>query len=142
MDLQCKNDYMNRKRLRLGAFTARSICASNLMIACFLFGFLSWPAAQQNSDVLPPSTFRLELQRQGDQVTISYPVAASDYTLESADSLVPPTRWSEVAEKPIPNGDRLTVTWIETSASRYFRLRKPGDVSDPSSDPDHAAHHP
>ena len=111
------------------------------MIACFLFGFLSGPAAQQNSDVVPPSTFRLELQRQGDQVTISYPVAASDYTLESADSLVPPIQWSKVTENPLPKGDRMTVTLIETSASRFYRLRQPGKVADPSTDPDHAAHH-
>ena len=78
----------------------------------------------QNFEVLPPSPVRVEVERQGNRVTVSYPVSAFDYTLESADSLAPAAQWSKVAESPTLKGDRLTVTLLETSGIRFYRLRK------------------
>jgi hypothetical protein len=66
----------------------------------------------------------LAVSRNGTQATLSWPVSAEGYALESASSL-PATAWTAVAEPVVVNGSQNTVTVDAGPANRYFRLRKP-----------------
>jgi len=60
---------------------------------------------------------------QGDQVTLSWPVAAVGFQLESTPMIGQP--WEPVPEQPTPVGDQLTVTLDASETVQYYRLRKP-----------------
>jgi len=74
-------------------------------------------------DVLPG--YRLSIARNGSNMEISWPAAATDegYFLESAADLSPPT-WITVTTVPIRNGGTDTVTVLGPTSRRFYRLVK------------------
>ncbi len=66
----------------------------------------------------------LAISRNGSQATLSWPVAAAGYVLESAPSL-PAGAWTLEPGAVVVVGDQNTVTVDIGPAGRYFRLRKP-----------------
>ncbi|MDQ6630281.1 MAG: LamG domain-containing protein, partial [Verrucomicrobiota bacterium] len=60
------------------------------------------------------------------QVTISYPLSANDYTLQQATALLNTnTIWQAVTNAPNTNGSNLQVTLPVSAGNKFFRLRKP-----------------
>jgi hypothetical protein len=75
------------------------------------------------ADVLPG--YRLTIARNGLNLEISWPAAATDesYFLESTSDLSAPS-WATVTAVPIRNGATDTVTVISPAGSRFYRLVK------------------
>jgi uncharacterized repeat protein (TIGR01451 family) len=67
---------------------------------------------------------QLIVSRSGNNITIAWPASASNYILESANTLNAPVTWTQVSTPP-PQlvGDQKIVTVGTTNASRFFRLR-------------------
>ncbi len=61
------------------------------------------------SDPTAPPPPALAVAREGGNVIVSWPAAATDYTLESCDNLNAPS-WSAVSQTPVQVGDQMTVT--------------------------------
>lgn len=68
---------------------------------------------------------QLTVTRSGSNLTLSWPVAATGYILESATNLTPPIVWSP-ATNPPPTivGDQYTFTVNGSTGIKFFRLRK------------------
>jgi len=65
----------------------------------------------------------LSVSQNGSLVTVSWPADASNYVLESADSLQAPVIWTPVTTPPSQlAGNQKTVTIGSTNSSRFFRL--------------------
>jgi uncharacterized delta-60 repeat protein/uncharacterized repeat protein (TIGR01451 family) len=65
----------------------------------------------------------LSATRAGANIIISWPAAASDFVLESANDLHAPVTWSAVTTPPPQQvGDQMTVTITPTNAGSFFRL--------------------
>ncbi len=69
----------------------------------------------------PPA---LAVRREGNNVVLSWPAAASGYKLMASPALGAAAAWTEVNVSPTPSGDRLTVTIAPTGAQQFFRLQK------------------
>jgi hypothetical protein len=65
----------------------------------------------------------LEIQRSGDQVTLSWPATGSNLVLEASRS-VPATNWIAVPVPPAVVQDQLVVTNRAAEPSRFYRLRR------------------
>jgi uncharacterized repeat protein (TIGR01451 family)/uncharacterized delta-60 repeat protein len=66
----------------------------------------------------------LTVSRSGNYFIMSWPASASNYILESANTLNAPITWSQVTTPPAQLvGDQKVVTVGTTNASRFFRLR-------------------
>lgn len=65
---------------------------------------------------------RLEIQRQGSAVVLTWPLTAAGYTLESTTSLTNPA-WVAVTNAPTITADAYALTNSISDQSRYFRLR-------------------
>ena len=70
-----------------------------------------------------PTLPTLTIIKSGDNVIVSWPAAATGYTLESTASLSP-TSWATNTEPQVPAGDQLTVTLPVSGAPTYLRLVK------------------
>lgn len=69
----------------------------------------------------------LTVSRSGNNIIMSWPAAAGNYVLESANTLNSPITWSQVTTPPAQLvGDQKVVTVGATNASRFFRLRATG----------------
>lgn len=58
-------------------------------------------------------------------ITISWPLDAANYVLESAPDLHAPITWTMVSDPPQINSGVKSVTFGTTNVSRFFRLRAP-----------------
>jgi len=74
----------------------------------------------QNFNVLPPPG--LQIQRQPNGVTVSWPGTETGWTLESSPSLGTGADWQPVAEPPVQAGEEWSVIVTETAGRRYYRL--------------------
>ncbi|MCZ7635938.1 MAG: SBBP repeat-containing protein [Verrucomicrobia bacterium] len=72
--------------------------------------------------VPPPS---LGIARTGGTVTISWPVSAAGFGLESTDALAPSANWQPEPTLPEIVGEQNVVTLEAGAAARFFRLKKP-----------------
>jgi hypothetical protein len=74
-------------------------------------------------DVLPG--YRLSIARNGSNLEVSWPAAATDesYFLESASDLNAPS-WATVTAVPVRNGGTDTVTVLGPTSTRFYRLVK------------------
>jgi hypothetical protein len=72
---------------------------------------------------LPVEAPRLSIVRAGDNAVVSWPAAASSYSLESTTSLSAPN-WSAVSQTAVLTGDQMTVTLPISQGPMYLRLRK------------------
>ena len=66
----------------------------------------------------------MSFDQSGTRLTLRWPVVATDFLLESTDSLTNPV-WTEVQAAPVIDGDIATVTIKFAGPSRFFRMRKP-----------------
>ncbi len=84
--------------------------------------FLGWSLEITTGQVVvTPVT--LSIQLTNGTVVISWPAAASGYTLETKATLSTPA-WMPVATAPVVAGDRNTVTLPATDPAAFFRLRR------------------
>jgi hypothetical protein len=57
-------------------------------------------------------------------LTLSWPVCASEFSLQESESIGPIANWTSVAIPPILSGDELAVTVGMTSPTRFYRLKR------------------
>jgi uncharacterized repeat protein (TIGR01451 family)/uncharacterized delta-60 repeat protein len=70
---------------------------------------------------------KITVTRSGNTFTISWPVSATGFVLESASSLIPPVTWTVVTSPPTQVvGDQNTVTISTANGNRFFRLHNTG----------------
>ncbi len=74
------------------------------------------------SDATLPPPPMLSIMRSGDNVIVSWPVAATGYGLKATPSLTTPS-WSDITEPQVPDGDQITVTLPISQAPQFFRLK-------------------
>jgi probable HAF family extracellular repeat protein len=72
---------------------------------------------------LPPPS--LAVRRAGDNVVLSWPTNAPEFTLQSTTNLLQSLAWTNVADVPGVIGTEFIVTHIATNSGQFFRLRKP-----------------
>lgn len=65
----------------------------------------------------------MSFDQSGTRLTLRWPAVATDFLLESTDSLTNPV-WTEVQSAPVIDGDIATVTIKFAGPSRFFRMRK------------------
>lgn len=68
---------------------------------------------------------RLAVVRNGNRLTLSWPVAAAGYVLEAASSVVG-AAWESVLDPVVVEGGQNTVSFEAAAGGRYFRLKKQG----------------
>jgi len=62
--------------------------------------------------------------RQGNDVVISWPAAASGFVLQAADDLSS-LNWADLTASPLQVGDEMVVTMPVGASSTFYRLRVP-----------------
>jgi hypothetical protein len=68
---------------------------------------------------------KIQISRSGQALKLSWPVSATGFVLESAESPVATaTAWTVVPNTPVPEGDQNVVTLEIGPASQFFRLKK------------------
>jgi hypothetical protein len=68
----------------------------------------------------------LKVEAGAGTITISWPLDAANYVLESADNLHAPVAWTQLTDPPPQiNSGIKSVTLGTTNVSRFFRLRAP-----------------
>ena len=67
----------------------------------------------------------VSITRTGKVVSVSWPVSAAGFGLESTDALAPAANWQPEATAPEIVGDQNVVTLEVGPGPRFFRLRKP-----------------
>jgi hypothetical protein len=72
-----------------------------------------------------PLPHSVEITRTGSTITISWPVSAIGFTLESTGSLAPSPNWQPEPTAPEIVGDQHAVTVEIDGGAKFFRLRKP-----------------
>ncbi|MGI8965317.1 MAG: hypothetical protein ACR2H1_04420, partial [Limisphaerales bacterium] len=66
----------------------------------------------------------LSIQRNGNTVTLSWPVTATTFVPQSADVLLSSgTVWTDVPGTPIVNGSTVSITLNIDAAMKFYRLR-------------------
>lgn len=70
----------------------------------------------------PVTEVRLDVKRSGENIEISWPAAATDWTLQEVESLTNPL-WSAVGTAPVVEGDQQVVR-VPILGTRFFRLIK------------------
>jgi uncharacterized repeat protein (TIGR01451 family) len=85
------------------------------------------PNPQDNTSVattvILPNTAILAAERiSPDAIRISWPVTATNFVLQSTESLAPPRHWTAVQVTPGIVGDRRVVTVPVSTGRRYYRL--------------------
>jgi hypothetical protein len=58
----------------------------------------------------------------GNSITLSWPLAATGYQLQSATNLLAPVAWAIVTNSPATNGGQLVLSLPVSGTQRYFRL--------------------
>ncbi len=66
----------------------------------------------------------LTVSESGGQITISWPVPATGYALESQTNLAS-GGWISVGDVPTTNGGTLSVVLPASGPQQFFRLKKP-----------------
>jgi hypothetical protein len=66
----------------------------------------------------------LSVQRFGTSIRICWPVAASDFALESASTLSAQPDWTPVEGEPTVDEDMICLELPATLPRQWFRLRK------------------
>jgi hypothetical protein len=66
----------------------------------------------------------LTVSREGQNLIVSWPVGATNYTLEAATSL-PTVSWDTVTNTPTVTANKCSVQLPLTGAAKFFRLRSP-----------------
>lgn len=69
----------------------------------------------------PPS---MQSQRAGNSVVVSWPLSASDYTLETCTALNGTNLWTLLTNSPAIVDSRNTITNSVSSGARFYRLKK------------------
>jgi hypothetical protein len=68
---------------------------------------------------------RLNISRSGNNVTLSWPVGAAGFNLQSAPTLAPAPTWSDVTTEPAVVDEEKVVTLPIASEKQFYRLLKP-----------------
>ena len=102
--------------------------ANALLVDPFSLGGPPPPQLSLRGLTLPFSTSvgpKLDISRVSEQqVIITWPTNAVEYTLESATDLSA-TLWDDVTITPVVLGDQFVVVDDITTARKFYRLRKP-----------------
>lgn len=69
-----------------------------------------------------PASPRLQITRTGNDLAISWPAAATGYTLQTTTSLSP-TGWSKAGDPTVQNGQNVFTT-TSSGATRFYRLTR------------------
>ena len=75
------------------------------------------------ADLRPMRAPRLEWQRSGEHLDLSWPAAASSWVLESTSAWPPQPAWRAAPEPAQVTVDRVTVTVSISETARFFRLK-------------------
>jgi hypothetical protein len=75
------------------------------------------------ADWIEPVAAELHIVRTGQEIIISWPAAATGFTLKAADELTTAT-WTTVLQSPVLDNDRYTVTLPIDAERRFYRLEK------------------
>lgn len=62
----------------------------------------------------------------GQKVTITWPIALTNYLLKTTAELSPAATWAAVTNMPTTNGEQLSVTLDPSPGNRFYRLVPPG----------------
>lgn len=81
-------------------------------------GFWSIPVAVSG----PPE---LDAALAGDEIVISWPASARNYSLEQTTAIGPDALWRPADEPPVQIGNYLVVRVIAGPGDRFYRLRRP-----------------
>jgi hypothetical protein len=68
---------------------------------------------------------RLEIERSGPDVVLSWPVAATNFVLEATSQLPGTSAWVSVTNTPSIAGQEYMVTSAASDKARFYRLRRP-----------------
>jgi hypothetical protein len=93
-------------------------------------GTADWNEAVFDEVSVLPIPVSLGAQRVGNNLVLSWPAAAADYRLLTANSPAPTAIWTPVAQTPTSSGGVLTVTVPISPSPAYFRLAGPGGRQD------------
>ncbi len=70
------------------------------------------------------SEARLTIRKSDNSIIVAWPIAATDFVLESRTGWSTPASWAPVAIEPVQVGGENRVTIIEPSGEEFFRLRQ------------------
>lgn len=67
----------------------------------------------------------IDIRSSGNQVELSWPALAAEFSLQSNTNLIVPHDWVTVSRAPVQTNRVLTVTLPATNAAQFFRLSNP-----------------
>jgi hypothetical protein len=68
---------------------------------------------------------RLDIQRQGGNVVLSWPLSHGSWTLQNTTNVGPVANWLTTAPAPVVNAGRYVTTNSASAPSQFYRLRRP-----------------
>jgi hypothetical protein len=80
-------------------------------------------AVASTTFTVSPAAPSLNITRTGNSVTVSWPLSAQGYVLESAGTLIGTNQWSVVADTPATNDLSLQVTSPVSGNAKFYRLK-------------------
>jgi streptogramin lyase len=69
-------------------------------------------------------SYALDIAQLANQIVISWPLAASNFVLETASTLSADAAWTSLTNGIIASGERFTLTNATSQPSGFYRLRK------------------
>ena len=66
----------------------------------------------------------LKARPNGNELILSWPTNAVEFTLQSTLNLTPPVTWIDSTQSPAVIGAQFTVTTSASDSARFYRLRK------------------
>ena len=67
----------------------------------------------------------LNAQPSGNELILSWPTNAVEFTLQSTLNLIPPVTWLDSTQSPAVIGAQFTVTNVTSGHAQFYRLKKP-----------------
>ena len=82
-------------------------------------------AAYVDGTVLVNPPPALKIARAGQNIVLSWPLWASNFVPQSADAVLPPVTWTNVAGSVVVSNGENVVTLPMTGSTKFYRLSSP-----------------
>jgi hypothetical protein len=106
---------------RIGGYNTSGVARGVAVFGNFAYVADDWKGLV----VLRLSSLQVQITRSADQTIVSWPTAATGFSLETASSLDSGTTWLPVTSDVVAEGDRFKVIHGTMSGSAFYRLRHP-----------------